>query len=240
MEAGEARAELNDRIRQIFNGRTFDAVSFPGGPFDVPDEVGDGRPKLVVLSYDAVTIGNSVESVPDLMARIYSRKGSEGSALRALRNNLVFVVADEVRKDDMRRKTYHRMALRELKKPERLIDLAEHQQAKVRELEARSEQELAIAVQQCYRHVFYPSRNRVGASDVDLAHSAIDMQSTSDQPGAGQQQIVRALRDLRKLRVAEDERTRRPTCATGRHSRRGRSPPWRCVTNSAATRRFPC
>ena len=205
VEAGEARAELNDRIRQIFNGKTFDAVSFPGGPFDVPDEVGDGRPKLVVLSYDAVTIGNSVESVPDLMARIYSRKGSEGSALRALRNNLVFVVADEVRKDDMRRKTYHRMALRELKKPERLIDLAEHQQAKVRELEARSEQELAIAVQQCYRHVFYPSRNRVGASDVDLAHSAIDMQSTSDQPGAGQQQIVRALRDLRKLRVAEDE-----------------------------------
>ena len=42
-------------------------------------------------------------------------------------------------------------------------------------MEARSEQELAIAIQQCYRHVFYPSRNRVGASDVDLAHSAIDM-----------------------------------------------------------------
>ena len=42
-------------------------------------------------------------------------------------------------------------------------------------MEARSEQELAIAIQQCYRHVFYQSRNRVGASDVDLAHSAIDM-----------------------------------------------------------------
>ena len=205
VDAGEARAELNDRIRKIFDGKTFDPVPFPGGPFDVPDEVGDGRPKLIVLSYDAVTIGSSVESVPELIDRIYSRKGSEGSALRALRNNLVFAVADDARKDDMRRKTYHRLALRELKKPERLIDLAEHQQAKVRELEARSEQELAIAVQQCYRHVFYPSRNRVGASDVDLAHSAIDMHSTSDQPGAGQQQIVRALRDLRKLRLAEDE-----------------------------------
>ena len=74
-----------------------------------------------------------------------------------------------------------------------------------RELEARSEQELAIAIQQCYRHVFYPSRNRVGASDVDLAHSAIDIHSTSDKPGAGQQQIVRALRDLKKLRLSEDE-----------------------------------
>ncbi len=205
VDAGEARAQLNDRIRQIFGGKTFETVSFPGGPFDVPDEVGDGRPKLVVIAYDGVTIGGSVESIPELIERIFERKGSEGSALRALRNNLAFVVADDARKEEMRRKTYHRLALQELKKPERLLDLAEHQQAKVRELEARSEQELAIAIQQCYRHVFYPSRNRVGASEVDLAHSAIDVHSASDQPGAGQQQIVRALRELKKLRLSEDE-----------------------------------
>ena len=205
VDAGEARAELNDRIRQIFGGKTFETVSFPGGPFDVPDEVGDGRPKLIVLAYDGVTIGNSVEKVPELIERIYARKGSEGAALRVLRNNLGFVVADDARKEEMRRKTYHRLALRELKKPERLIDLAEHQQAQVRELETRSEQELAIAIQQCYRHILYPSRNRVGMSDVDLAHSAIDIHSTSEKPGAGQQQIVRALRDLNKLRLSEDE-----------------------------------
>ena len=167
--------------------------------------MGDGRPKLVVLAYDSVTIGSSVENVPELIGRIYTRKGSEGSALRALRNNLVFVAADDARKEEMRRKTYHRLALRELKKPERLSDLAEHQQAKVREMESRSEHELALAIQQCYRHIFYPSRHRVGTSDVDLAHSAIDVHSTSDQPGAGQQQIVRALRDLNKLRLSEDE-----------------------------------
>ncbi len=205
VDAGEARVELNDRIRQIFGGKTFETVPFPGGPFDVPDEVGDGRPKLIVLAYDGVTIGNSVENVPELIERIYARKGSEGSALRALRNHLVFVVADDARKEEMRRKTYHRLALRELKKPERLIDLAEHQQAQVREMESRSEHALALAIQQCYRHVFYPSRNRIGMSDVDLAHSAIDIHSTSDQPGSGQQQIVRALRDLNKLRLSEDE-----------------------------------
>ena len=205
VDTGEARAQLNDRIRQIFGGKVFETVAFPGGPFDVPDEVGDGRPKLVLMAYDGLTIGSIVEDVPELIERIFARKGSEGSALRALRNNLVFVVADEARKDEMRRKTTHRLALQELKKPERLIDLVEHQQAKVRELEARSEQELAIAIQQCYRHIFYPSRNRVGASEVDLAHSAIDVHSASDQPGAGQQQIVRALRDLKKLRLSEDE-----------------------------------
>ena len=205
VDAGETRAELNDRIRRIFDGGVFDAVPFPGGPFDVPDEVGDGRPKLIVLAYDGVTVGGSVDGAPDLVERIHSRKGAEGSALRVWRNNLAFAVAEEARKEEMRDKARRRLALRELKKPERLADLAEHQQAKIRELESRSEQELALAIQQCYRHLFYPSRNRIGTSDVDLAHSAIDIQSTSDRPGAGQQQVVRALRDLGKLRLAEDQ-----------------------------------
>ena len=208
VDAGETRAYLDDCIRGVFSGGaggTFEAIPFPGGPFDVPDEVGDGRPRLIVLAYDGVAIGSAVESVPELIARIHSRKGSEGSALRALRNNLVFLAAEDARKEEMRRKTQRRLALQDLKKPERLVDLAEHQQDKIRELEARSEQELAIAVQQCYRHVFYPSRNRIGGSDVDLEHTAIDVQSTSDRPGSGQRQVVRALRDLSKLRLSEDE-----------------------------------
>ena len=205
VDAGEARAGLNDRIREIFQDKTLDAVAFPGGPFDVADEVADGRPKLVVLGYEAVAIGPSVEAVPELIERIFERKGSEGSALRVLRNNLVFVAADEARREDMRRRVYRRMALREMKKPERLIELAEHQQANVREMEQRSEQELALAIQQCYRHVFYPSRNRVGTSDADLAHTAIDTHSASDRPGAGQRQVVRTLRNLNKLRLSEDE-----------------------------------
>ena len=205
VDAGEARTELNDTIRDIFDNKTFETVLFPGGPFDVPDEVGDGRPKLAVLAYDGLTIGGSVDEVPELIDRIFSRKGSEGSALRTLRNNLVFVVADETRKEEMRRMASRRLALQELKKPERLKDLVEHQKAKVRELEARAEHELAIAIQQCYRHVFYPSRNRIGASNTDLGHTAIDIQSASDRPGAGQKQIVRALRDLNKLRLSEDQ-----------------------------------
>ena len=170
----------------------------------MPDDVGGGRPKLVVLAYDAVTIGTA-EDIPALVRRIYLRKGSDGSALRLLRNNIVFVVADDARKAEMRRHASRRLALRELKKPERLAHLAEHQRDKVCELEARSEQELALAIQQCYRHVFYPSRHRVESADVDLAHSAIDTHSTSDQPGAGQQHIARLLADLNKLRYPEDE-----------------------------------
>ena len=205
VDPGDLRAQLNDRIRDIFKGKTFDAVCFAGGPFDVPDEVGDGRPKLVVLGYEGVTVGGSVDAVPELIARIHARKGSEGAALRAFRNNVVFAAAAEDRREDMRQRTAYRLALQALKKPERLVDLVEHQQDKVRELEARSEQELALAIQQCYRHVFYPSRVRLGAGDADLGHTAIDTHSASVTPGAGQQQIVRVLHELNELRLAEDQ-----------------------------------
>ena len=205
VEPSAARTQLNDRIRDIFNGRTFETVPFPGGPFDVPDEVGDGRPKLVVFAYDGLAVGEVVDEVPELIERVYANKGADGSALRALRNHLVFVAADEHASDGMRRRMRSRLALQRLKVPDRLVDLAEHQQEKIRDLEARSEQELAIAIQQCYRHVFYPSRNRIGTRGVDLAHTAIDIPSASNQPGAGQQQVARALRGLKKLRSSDDE-----------------------------------
>ena len=205
VEAADARVQLNDRIRGIFGGKSFESVAFPGGPFDVPDEVGDGRPKLVVFAYDGLAIGDVVDEVPELVERVYARSGAEGSGLRRLRNHLVFVAADEHASDAMRRRMRSRLALQRLKAPDRLVDLAEHQQEKIRDLEARSEQELAIAVQACYRHVFYPSRNRIGTRGVDLAHTAIDIPSASNQPGAGQQQVARALRDLKKLRFPEDD-----------------------------------
>ena len=205
VDAEEVRAHLNDGIRRIFEGKVLEAVCFPGGPHDVADEAGESRPKLVALSYDAVALEGTVDGVPDLIDRIYSRKGSDGSALRLFRNSVVFVAADESRREEMRDKVRRRLALRELEKPERLEALADHQQDKVRHLAKRSETDEALSIQQCYRHVFYPSRDRIGDSMVDLAHTAIDAPSASDRPGAGQQQVVRVLRDLGKLRLADDE-----------------------------------
>jgi hypothetical protein len=204
-DPAETRAQLNDRIKSIFGGTALEAKSFPGGPWDVPDEIGDGRPLLVVLSYEGCTVGASVDAVPDLIAHIYERKGAEGGSLRQLRNNLLFIVADEGRVDEMKQKMVRRLALRDLKSPDRLAELAEHQQTKVRELEERSEAEVAIAIQQCFRHLFYPSRTRLPGATVDLAHTALETHSVSERPGAGQQQIVRSLREFHKLRAPEDE-----------------------------------
>jgi hypothetical protein len=204
-DAGHVRAELNDRIKRIFGGNYFEIVPFAGGPWDVPDDIGDGRPRLVVMSYDGVTAGAAVESVPDLVSQVFARKNADGSAFREMRNNLLFAVADEDKVAEMRRAMVRRLALAELRKPERLADLAEHQKAKILELEERSESQVAVAIQQCYQHVFYPSRNRLPRAEVDLAHTALALHNTSDSPGAGQVQILRTLREQKKLRTREDE-----------------------------------
>jgi hypothetical protein len=205
VDPGELRAQLNDRIKAIFSGTTLDAVPFPAGPWDVPDEVGNGRPLLVVLSPDACAVGSVVDAIPELVARIYERKGSEGGSLRALRNNLVIIAAEDGRVEEMRHRMARRLALQAIKNGPRINDLADHQQIKVREQEAKSEAEIAITIQQTFRHLFYPSQSRLPGAAVSLAHSALDIHSTSERLGSGQQQVVRALRDYRKLRVTEDE-----------------------------------
>jgi hypothetical protein len=209
VDSGQARAELNDRIKTIFGGTTgsiFEMVPFPAAPGDLDDDLGNGRPRLAIMSYDGISVGATVDAVPELITRIFERKGSEGAGLRSLRNHLVFVVADETRIEEMRRKVIRRLALVELIKPDRIAELADHQQRKVRELEQKSEMEEAAAIQQCYRHVFYPSRQRLPGSPVDLAHAAVDIHSASERPGSGQQQIVRTLRESanQKLRLSED------------------------------------
>lgn len=206
VDPGEIRAQLNDRIKTIFSGPVFDSYCFPGGPWDVPDEIGSGKPILVVLSSDALSVGSVVDSLPKLISDIFQRKGSEGGSIRIFRNNLAFVVADEQRVDEMRRAMAKRLALRELKAPDRLRALDEHQQAKVRELEAKSETEVAIAIQQAFRHLFYPdARSRLGGGEVPVAHTALNIHSASERPGSGQQEVVRSLRDLGRLRTDEDE-----------------------------------
>ena len=209
VDSAQARADLNDRIKTIFGGTTgsvFEMIPFPAAPGEVDDDLGNGRPRLAVMAYDGTAVGSTVDAVPELITRIFERKGSDGVGLRSLRNHLVFVVADETRIEEMRKKVVRRLALRELIKPDRIAELADHQQRKVRELEQKSEMEVATAIQQCYRHVFYPSRQRLPGSLVDMAHAAVDIHSASEKPGSGQQQVVRTLRESanQKLRLSED------------------------------------
>ncbi|CAM3225439.1 ATP-binding protein [Sphingomonas zeae] len=206
VEAEALRVETDSRIKDIFGGNgSFEAIPFPAGAFDVPDDIGDGKPRLAIVHHQALSIGNVVDEVPDLISTIYQRKGQDGGGLRQLRNNLVFLVADDRHVQHLTATVSRHLALQELKRADRLNELADHQKAQVIELARRSESDIAIAIQQCYRHLFYPSRTALGGGTVSLDLATIDQHSASERPGSGQTQIVRQLSDIGKLRTPEDQ-----------------------------------
>lgn len=207
IEADVLRTELDSRIRDVFinSSGSFETIAFPAGAFDIPDDVGDGKPRLAIIHHQALMIGANLEEVPELISTIYQRKGQDAAGLRQLRNNLVFLVADERHAPNMTTAVSKSLALRELRRPERLGELAEHQQTQVIELARRSEADIAIAIQQCYRHLFYPSRTALGGGTITLDVATIDQTSASEKPGSGQMQIVRQLASIGKLKSAEDQ-----------------------------------
>lgn len=203
VDPSEMRAELQDRIRKVFEGKDLEMVPFPSVPNELPDDVGSGAPYLAVISYDAEVVEPDAVSVPGLVERLFQTKGQQGD-YRSLVNNVVFVVADRRGREEMRNSMTRRLALEAMRHPDRIADLAEHQQDKIREWHQRAEHNVAVAIQQCYRHLFFPSRNNRLQDGMDLAHASVDAADAAERPGIGQQQVLRALRNNSKLLRAED------------------------------------
>ena len=104
----------------------------------------------------------------------------------------------------MRTHMLRHLALESLRVPGKLKDLADYQVAKLNGDFEGSKASLAWAVQQCFRHIFYPSRNRVEGANCELAHTVVDIQTASDRPGDGQKQVVRQLQNVNKMRLPTD------------------------------------
>lgn len=200
----EARSRLNAYVRDLFAGPNLNLVPFAAGPHDVPDDDGSGRPYLALLSHDAVQVVGDAVRVDTLVEKIFLHRGT-GSDWRHNRNNLVFVIADAAGIPTMKARMLRHLALESLRVPGKLKDLADYQVAKLSEEFEVSKQRLALAVQQCYRHIFFPSRNRVEGASCDLAHTVVDIQTASDRPGDGQKQVVTQLQNVNKLRLATDQ-----------------------------------
>lgn len=200
----EARSRLNADIRDLFAGPHLNLVPFASGPHDVADDDGSGRPYLVLLSHDAVQVAGDAVRVDTLVEKIFLHRGA-GNDWRHNRNNLSFVVADAAGIPVMRARMLRYLALESLRVPGKLKDLADYQVAKLNEDFGRTKHQLATAIQQCFRHIFYPSRNRVEGANCDLAHTVVDIQTASDRPGDGQKQVVTQLQNVNKLRLPTDQ-----------------------------------
>jgi hypothetical protein len=130
------------------------------------------------------------------------KEKGDNANVRLNRNNLVFVCADALQVDDMLRKARTYLALQQMQQGDLFASLQSHQQDQVKERYGQAQQGFALAVQQCYRHVFYPERGQW--PEVPLTHAAITVTSASSEPGFGQKQVERVLREARELVLAED------------------------------------
>jgi len=206
VDAGELASLLSTRIRDLFTVRSgaFSLVPFPAGPYEVPDDVGDGRPYLVVLHYDAFALSEAPTELPQELVRMGTKKGVKEET-RILRNNLVFAVADQKLRREMKNAMRRRLALGAITTSSRMKDLADYQQRKVSEEYEKSGTTVAIAILQCYRHLFYPSNVPVGGGAAKLGHTTIELQNASDSPGNGQLHIKRMLREQKKLLSGDDQ-----------------------------------
>jgi hypothetical protein len=200
----EARTRLNAYIRDLFVGSTLNLVPFASGPHDLPDDDGGGRPYLALLSHDAMQVAGDTVRIEQLVEKIFLHRGA-GADWRRNRNNLVFVAADAAGIPGMKASMLRHLALESLRVPGKLRDLADYQVAKLNADFDSSKHRLGTATQQCYRHIFFPSRNRIDGANCDLAHTAVDIQTASDRPGDGQRQVVTQLQNVNKLRLSSDQ-----------------------------------
>jgi hypothetical protein len=206
VDPDELRNLLNRRIKDLFTVKSgdFEIAPFPAGPYEIPDDAGNGRPYLVVLNYDALSILDPPRELPPDLVRMATCKGVNDD-MRILQNNLIFIVADQRLKEDMKQALRRRMALEAIRSGPRMKDLADYQQRRLNEECEKTGTTVAISILQCYRHLFYPSAIPIGSSNAKLGHTIIELHNASDSPGNGQLHIKRALREQKKLLTSGDQ-----------------------------------
>lgn len=200
IDTSEVRAHLEARIQELFGAGkgAFELVPFPAGSYEVDDTVGDGRPRLVVLHYEALSISDEPQRLPPMVEEIMRYKGAD-QKLRDLQNNLVFVVSDQRSIPNMQDRISRALALRAMQKPERIRQLAEYQQERVKEEDKRSRLYVAESILHCYRHLFFPYHNSLPGSDLPITHAVIEVPNASSDPGNGQTHVANVLRVHNKL-----------------------------------------
>jgi hypothetical protein len=205
IDAAEVRKDLAERIRHLFSmpRGEFNAILSPAGPYEVPDEVGDGRPLLVVMNHESTAVPPDIRFPPPDIAEIFEYKGTERK-IRELKNNLVFVAADERTIPNMLDLVRRRLALGRLQAPEHQSNLADYQKGKVKADFEKLKLDVAMAILQCYRHLFYPSSSPMVGTQLPLGHTIIELSGAGDSPGNGQHQVARVLHEQKKLLEPRD------------------------------------
>ncbi len=151
----KAKSEIDERIHSIWKKGIFDTKYFPSEAIEVDDDA--GKPKLVIIHYDAASITEEDKEPPELVLKLFNHAGS-AEGFRLYKNNVLFLVADTEQLEHMIRTAQRYLAIRQIiNDSDRMRDFTIEQQKKIKSMYETSELELRVAITKAYRYLYYPS-----------------------------------------------------------------------------------
>lgn len=198
----KAKAEIENRIRQIWKKGYFKPVYFPVEAADVDDDA--DLPKLAIMHFDAVKVKVEDSTPPDLVRKIYEYAGTLES-FRTYQNNVVFLVADAEQAENMIEVARRYLAIgRIVGDADRMAEFNREQQDKLRKAKDTAELDVRIAITKAYRYLYYPT------PDAPQAHAFLRRETlpAQDQGEVEKDQsnvVLRVLRALKKVLTADDD-----------------------------------
>ena len=167
-------------IRNAFtNDGGAKAIHFPTGPVDVADE---GNLRVVVLDYNVVTVNQKgTDQAPAMVVELLDKVGSGGKP-RKYRNAVVFAVPDDEQVEVLKDRARALIASNNLASDAaRLAQFSDEVRKKVEVYNKEASLNARIAVNRCYKHIYYPSSD---ANTAHLRHRELPAQAQGDTKNA--------------------------------------------------------
>lgn len=195
----KAKAELDQRIRQVWKAGYLKPQLFPSEPGDIDDDA--DKPKLAIMHYDAVTA--TATEPPPLVRHLFDHAGSQ-EGYRTYKNNVVFLVADKDQVANMVQVARRYLALgRIVGDATRLAEFSEADRQRLKKMAEAAELEVRIAITKAYRYLFYPSAD-APQKHSNLAGEVLQPQDQGDVERDQTHVVVRTLKALNKVLAADD------------------------------------
>ncbi|MCY1655739.1 DUF499 domain-containing protein [Dietzia sp. SL131] len=188
-------AVVDDLVQRAFaNDGGVSAVHFPAGAVDIADEA---KLRVAVLDYRVLSVDTKTTNVvPALVVEMFDKYGSVGSP-RKYRNSVVFAIADTDQINTLKDRARALVAADSLgTDTARLSQFSAEIRKKIEAYQKQASLEARIAVNRCYKHVFYPVHDR---TNNHLRHKELPPQAQGEVKNATTA-VITLLKDEGKIR----------------------------------------
>nr|WP_240971672.1 DUF499 domain-containing protein [Microbispora sp. CL1-1] len=187
---------VDDLIMRAFaNDGGATTIHFPSGSSDIPDQA---SLRVVVLDYRVITVDTkNAEAPPQLVVNMLDKVGSVGTP-RKFRNSIVFAIPDAEQVNSLKDRARSLIAADSLAADTaRLAQFSPEVRKKVEAYQKQATLDARIAVNRCYKHIYYPSSDK---NTSYLRHRELPVQAQGD-PKNATSAVVTLLTDEGKIRM---------------------------------------